>query len=142
LYKHQFSPISANWSDLSKTEGNNGVLSASTLIPTSSEVTLIWDQASDAISSTATLEYRVYSSTVSYGESIAVWESLSTEVSGWIANTNTFTISGLNETSAYYFGIIVRDESGNKVIYQPVEMNVFSEIIDSQLTGCQNRKNL
>jgi len=84
----------------------------------------------------------VYSSTVSYGESIAGWKSLSTEVSGWIANTNTFTISGLNETSAYYFGIIVRDESGNKVIYQPVEMNVFSEITDSQLTGCQNRKNL
>ena len=79
------------------------------------------------------LEYRVHSSTTSYEDSIYAWEPLSTALSGWISNTNTFLISNSNES--HYFVVIVRDTTGNKAMYQPLKMGTFSHMTDIELTG-------
>ncbi|KPA19078.1 hypothetical protein MHK_000704, partial [Candidatus Magnetomorum sp. HK-1] len=121
--------------DIEPIPGNNGLLSSSTLLPYESEVTLNWYVASDAVSLTNLLEYRIYKSTVSYGDNIGSWEQFSTAISDWIPNTNTLTISNLNESSYYYFAVIVRDEAGNKAIYEPFIMSVYSDMADIELSG-------
>ncbi|KPA18375.1 conserved hypothetical protein, membrane, partial [Candidatus Magnetomorum sp. HK-1] len=116
--------------------GGNGLISSSTLYQRASEVTLNWYVASDSVSLTNSLEYRIYTSTTSYGDNIESWINYSTAVSEWIVNTNTVTISNLNETSNYYFAVIVRDESGNKAIYEPLYMlSVYTDMTDINLTG-------
>ena len=45
--------------------GNNGILTSSSYLTHANEKMLSWDLASDAISLTSSLEYRIYSSTVS-----------------------------------------------------------------------------
>ncbi|KPA19439.1 hypothetical protein MHK_000342, partial [Candidatus Magnetomorum sp. HK-1] len=108
--------------------GNNGLLSSSTLYPQASEIILSWDVASDSVSLSNTLEYRIYTSTTSYDDNIENWETCSTAISDWMFNTNTVTISNLNESSNFYFAVMVRDESGNRAIYEPLYMSVFTDM--------------
>ncbi|KPA13717.1 hypothetical protein MHK_006076, partial [Candidatus Magnetomorum sp. HK-1] len=133
------SPFSNEYSftvtDVAPIPGNNGLISSSTLYPYASEVALNWSVSSDAMSLTNALEYRIYSTTVFYGDHINAWEEYSTALSNWIINTNTYTISNQNESADYYFVVIVRDESGNKAMYEPIYMTQYSEMIDINLTG-------
>ncbi|KPA17730.1 hypothetical protein MHK_002052, partial [Candidatus Magnetomorum sp. HK-1] len=117
--------------DIAPIPGNNGLISSSTLSPYASEIILNWSVSSDTHSLTNALEYKVYSSTVSYGDHIDAWEDFSTPVSNWIINTNTYAISNQNESGYYYIVVIVRDESGNKAIYKPLHMTQFTEIKDT-----------
>jgi hypothetical protein len=121
--------------DVAPIPGNSGALTGSTLNPYTNEVTLNWVVASDAISLTSALEYRIYSSTSSYGDYAEAWEQFSTAISGWIPNTNTVTISNLNESTQFYFAVIVRDESNNIAAYSPLEMNIFTHATDIELPG-------
>ncbi|ETR64848.1 MAG: hypothetical protein OMM_15253, partial [Candidatus Magnetoglobus multicellularis str. Araruama] len=121
--------------DVAPIPGNMGLLSASTYYHLASEVTLSWTVASDAVSLTNQLEYRIYNSTVFYGNNIKAWESFSTAKSDWMINTNAYTLSNLHETTDYYFVVIVRDESGNKAIYEPLYMSGYTEMADISLTG-------
>jgi hypothetical protein len=119
--------------DVAPVPGNNGLITPSSYLIHTSEITLSWELASDIVSLTNSLEYRVYSSTTSYEDSIYAWEHLSTALSGWISNTNTFLISNSNES--HYFVVIVRDTTGNKTMYHPLKMGTFSHMTDIELTG-------
>ncbi|KPA13186.1 hypothetical protein MHK_006608, partial [Candidatus Magnetomorum sp. HK-1] len=123
--------------DVAPIPGNNGIISSSTLCPYESEVTLSWNVASGTVSLTNTLEYRVYSSTISYGYHHESWEQFSTAISDWIIHTNTVTITNINETS-YYYAVIVSDESGNKAIYEPLLLSVYLGMSDINLSGVDN----
>ncbi|ETR67815.1 MAG: hypothetical protein OMM_04937 [Candidatus Magnetoglobus multicellularis str. Araruama] len=107
-------------SDLPPQLTNNGLITSSSYYQYASEITLNWDVASDAISLSSNLEYRIYSSTTSYQDNISDWEQFSTAVSTWMPDTNTYTISNL--TKSHNFVVIVKDESGNKAIYDPIQM--------------------
>jgi predicted nucleotidyltransferase len=121
--------------DIAPVSGNNGMLSTSTLDPFADEVTISWQEATDDITLTPSLEYRVYTSTVSYGENVNAWEYFGSAVSDWVAHTNTLTIKNLNATSCYYLNIIVRDETGNSSAYSPAFMSLYSEVTDIELPG-------
>ena len=73
--------------DVAPVPGNNGLITPSSYLIHTSEITLSWELASDTVSLTSSLEYRVYSSTTSYEDNIYAWEHLSTALSGWISNT-------------------------------------------------------
>ena len=117
---HHFQTNTVTITDVAPIPGNNGALTGSTLNPYASEVTLNWVVASDAISLTSALEYRIYSSTSSYGDSAEAWEQFATALSGWMSNTDTVTLSNLNESNQFYFAVLVRDESNNIAAYSPL----------------------
>ncbi|ETR69244.1 MAG: hypothetical protein OMM_09774, partial [Candidatus Magnetoglobus multicellularis str. Araruama] len=120
--------------DIAPIPGNDGILSSTTLLPNSKEVTISWTIASDEISLTNLLEYRIYTSTVSYGDHISKWEEESTAISDWIQNTNTVTVYNPDESLQYYYvAVIVCDESGNKAIYDPLLMSLYSNMTDIDL---------
>ena len=128
---------SFNVTDTAPIPGNNGLISTSNGRPYTSAVILKWDIAFDSMSLTNTLEYKIYSATVSFGDNIVAWEEGSTAISDWLINTNTYTysISDTDESTDTYFMVIVRDESGNKAMYEPFHTNLFSERLDICLSG-------
>ncbi|ETR65074.1 MAG: hypothetical protein OMM_14858, partial [Candidatus Magnetoglobus multicellularis str. Araruama] len=121
--------------DIAPTPGNNGMISSSTLYPQASEITLDFSVSSDTISLTNALAYRIYSASVSYGNHINAWEKLSTPLTNWMIDTHTYLISNQHASTDYYYVVMVRDESGNKAIYQPLHMTQFTEMDAISLEG-------
>ncbi|ETR65055.1 MAG: hypothetical protein OMM_06142 [Candidatus Magnetoglobus multicellularis str. Araruama] len=93
--------------------------------------------ATDDISLTNTLAYRVYSSRDSYGNHVGAWETCATALSDWMINTNTYEINNLYEFTEFYFTVLVRDENGNKAIYAPLFIPQYQEMVDINLPGVQ-----
>jgi predicted nucleotidyltransferase len=121
--------------DIAPAPGNNGMISSSTLYPQASEITLDFSVSSDTISLTTALAYRIYSASVSYGNHINAWEQLSTPLTNWMIDTHTYLISNQHASTDYYYVVMVRDESGNKAIYQPLHMTQFTEMDAISLEG-------
>ena len=81
-------------------------------------ITLKWETATDDTTDASQLRYYLYESeNNSYG-SIADWEEHGTLLNpGGSIDIDTLDVSGLNNTSTYYFQLIVEDEQGNKTRY-------------------------
>jgi hypothetical protein len=113
--------------DIAPTPGNNGIIAFDPLSLESTN-TIHWELASDAITLTGSLEYRMYTSFINYGSNEKAWENQATAISNWVANTITGNLPGLNTISNYYVVVLVRDETGNISIYQPLAIEAFTEI--------------
>jgi hypothetical protein len=94
--------------------GNSGTLTITRL--TTKSVRLNWTAATDNVTSVANLQYAVYRSTKRV-TSLAGAEA-STLIANYANNITTYTATGLNSKSTYYFSVVVRDEAGNKAVYQ------------------------
>jgi hypothetical protein len=82
--------------DVAPIPGNNGILTSSSYLTSASEKILTWDIASDAISLTSSLEYRIYSSTVSYGDNIY------NNSSGYFSEDTGIHLTGVSSGSAAF----------------------------------------
>lgn len=94
-------------------------LSLSTGSVTDTAISLTWGLATDNKTPSNLLEYSVYRSTSQMLQSVASIEA-GTKVLDWTANTGSYTATGLNRNTRYFFGVVVRDQVGNKSVYSPV----------------------
>ncbi len=86
-------------------------------------VTVSWGAASDAVTSTASLQYRlVRAATSGLIDTIAEVDNAGagvTVVDNYTAGLTTRNVTGLTDSTTYFFAIVVRDAAGNKAIYAP-----------------------
>lgn len=81
-------------------------------------VALQWEVASDDISETASLEYKVvYSSSDNIGSLPEAEDNNEYAGSTWSTNLSSVNISSLASGTTYYFNVIVRDANENKDVY-------------------------
>jgi formylglycine-generating enzyme required for sulfatase activity len=85
---------------------------------TADRVTLSWKAASDNLTNLQDLYYQVY-----YSKSNSIQTVLDCENNGipfgtFNPNSSCSTITGLDQSTTYYFNVIVKDSGGNKAIYR------------------------
>ncbi|RNB89517.1 hypothetical protein EDM56_09995 [Brevibacillus fluminis] len=97
------------------TVGNSGTITASNA--TQNSVDLGWTAATDTVTSTGNLKYKVVYSPSNNLDTVANAEANGTVVQDWATNITRATASGLNAGTTYYFNVLVKDEAGNKVLY-------------------------
>ncbi|KPA18764.1 secreted protein containing Fibronectin, type III domain protein, partial [Candidatus Magnetomorum sp. HK-1] len=100
------------------TVGGGGNLYTSNV--TANSVTLTWTVATDEVTSSANLQYLVYTSTNLLANTVDAWETSATAYGDWNQNTDTAFVSGLSEGTTYYFNVIVKNEADVKSIYNSV----------------------
>jgi alpha-tubulin suppressor-like RCC1 family protein len=92
---------------------------------TSSSVTLTWGAASDTVTATASLQYKLVRASSSAAiDSVAEADAITGTglVMDWAANTLTDSVSGLDDGTTYFFAVLVKNNSGLKAIYSPVSI--------------------
>jgi hypothetical protein len=99
------------------TPGNSGVIT--TASPTTTSLTLNWTKATDSTDPQSSLEYEVCQSTANNITSVAQCEA-ATIIRSFIADINTFGVTGLSPITRYYWNVVVKDTDGNKAAYVPV----------------------
>lgn len=95
--------------------GGGGNLSASDL--TSNSVNLSWIAGTDNETSTSNLEYKLVQSTSNNINTVILAEQNGNVIQDWAKNVTTAQAIGLTPNTTYYFNVIVKDEAGNKNIY-------------------------
>ncbi|MFP3572804.1 S-layer homology domain-containing protein [Brevibacillus sp. SIMBA_040] len=94
---------------------------------TQTAVTLTWEAATDNVTDTENLEYRVYQSTDSDIDTIKNMEDNGTSLgNGFTKDIESFSVTDLEPGTAYYFNVIVKDEAGNKRAYRMQKVNTES----------------
>jgi hypothetical protein len=90
---------------------------------TSTSLDLSWEKASDNKTNQANLEYRVFSakSEAVISGSIDSVIASATARNNWATNIGTLSVTGLTESTAYYFIVFVRDDTGNIGGYKHIE---------------------
>lgn len=81
---------------------------------TTDSVALTWTQASDGVSSSSNIYYRVYYSTSSMGATPSASGILFDK---GLYNSTSVVVSGLLANTTYYFNVVALDEAGNAVNY-------------------------
>lgn len=99
--------------------GSAGVMATDNV--DSTELDLLWTEATSSYFDQPELEYKVYRSTSNNITTIADMIANGTMVQDWTANISSVNITGLSVNTTYYFNIIVRDPDGNEAAYQPLE---------------------
>ncbi|WP_240422197.1 fibronectin type III domain-containing protein, partial [Paenibacillus periandrae] len=102
-------------SDITAPAVSDGTLSTSGI--TATEVTLNWTKATDAVTAPSALQYQVYQSSSNNLDTVANIETNGTAVGSYTADIGTYSVTGLMESTTYYFNVIVKDEAGNKTAY-------------------------
>lgn len=97
------------------TAGNSGTIFTASVTDTT--LTLNWTSATDNITATASLLYEVRRSTLNNIQSVANAEANGTIVGSYTANIATLNVTGLIESTTYYFNVIAKDAAGNKTAY-------------------------
>ena len=91
------------------------LLTVSGVGPTS--LTLTWSKGTDVVSAQATLQYEVRRSVLNNINTVANAEVNGTIVQNYTRDFNTLTVTGLNQSTTYFFNVIVRDEVGLRAAY-------------------------
>lgn len=84
---------------------------------TQSSITLSWTEATDDITEAANLRYKVVRSatpitTIEEAEAPGCYV-----YQEWVPNITTYTAHSMNIDTYFYFNVIVKDEAGNKTLY-------------------------
>lgn len=95
--------------------GSAGALATDNV--SSSDLDLLWTEATSYYFEQNELEYKVYMSESNNIATIADMIANGTMLQDWTANISSFNVSGLEVLTQYYFNIIVRDPDGNEVAY-------------------------
>lgn len=98
--------------------GNSGTLTVSSVSKNSVE--LSWSKASDALTSTANLEYLVYYSTADNINSVNDAQDNGIAFGSYTADISSVNVPGLTLGVTYNFNVVVRDQVGNKAAYSTV----------------------
>jgi len=109
---------------------NNGNSSSDVLPPVGGSVSfsqtdnitvvISWDAANDAVTVQNKLQYKLVKASSAEAINTAAKADAITGtdlVMDWTPNTTSKTVSGLLASSTYYFGVLVKDETGNKTLY-------------------------
>lgn len=87
------------------------------------EMTVNWGAASDSVTSTANLQYRLVKDDAATTniDSIAEVDAKSggDVLLDYTANTLTKAVTGLSASTTYHFAVVVKDEADNKTLYTP-----------------------
>jgi len=113
------SPSEESPSDETAPTVSDGTLTASS--PTTTEMTISWTGATDDTSENEDLLYMVYYSASASLDSVSDIETNGTAFGEYTANITSKVVTGLIANTEYTFNVIVKDEAGNKAIYDPVE---------------------
>lgn len=112
-------------------------LSLSTGSITDTAISLTWGLGTDNKTPSNLLEYAVYRSTSQMLQSVSSIES-GTKILDWTANTGSYTATGLNRNTRYFFGVVVRDQAGNKSAYAPVNALTLNDTSAPVVPGVGN----
>lgn len=82
-------------------------------------VTVNWGAASDTITGSAALQYKVVRASSNTDIDTVSEADSATAVTDWTNNITSTSATGLTGATTYYFAIIVKDESNNKALYAP-----------------------
>ncbi|MEC0227525.1 fibronectin type III domain-containing protein, partial [Paenibacillus alba] len=116
-----------------------GALSTSGI--TGTGVTLNWTKATDAVSAQGALQYQMYRSSSNNLGTVANIETNGTAIGSYTANIGTYSVTGLTESTTYYFNVIVKDEAGNKTAYttkQVVTLDVTAPVVSNSTLGASS----
>lgn len=80
-------------------------------------LTVSWDAASDLVTPSAALQYKLLYSTENNAVSVEDIEANWTVAMDWSTNVLTSAVNGLTPGQNYFFSILVRDTSDNKSAY-------------------------
>jgi len=94
--------------------GNSGLMTSSA---TSSTITLNWAKATDNASAQSALQYEVRRSASNNLGSVAMAEANGVIVKAYTADLWSANITGLTQSTTYFFNVIVKDSAGNKAVY-------------------------
>ncbi|ETR68636.1 MAG: hypothetical protein OMM_10318, partial [Candidatus Magnetoglobus multicellularis str. Araruama] len=99
---------------------------------TSESITLTWTSATDTETLSENITYIVYSATNDLGLDISNWERNASPVISWTNHLTRITISPLTKEEMYYFTVIAKDQSDNKMMYDRINitMPIFIERTD------------
>jgi sugar lactone lactonase YvrE len=95
--------------------GDSGAFSTTDISWTS--FTLNWVEATDDISSSADLQYKVYRSTSPNITTIEDAETNGMVVQDWTAGITSVSVTGLSPNTWYYMNVTVKDEADNTAAY-------------------------
>ena len=99
-----------------------------------------WTGAADNVTAAADLEYRLFCSESDNISTAAEAETNGTAMgSGYAAGITYETATGLAQTTAYYFTVVVRDEAGNKAAYTPVQQGTRVSVIENNPSSNTDR---
>lgn len=104
---------------LSETEppvaGANGALAVG--VPRATAIPLSWARASDNMSDSTELEYRVVRSLTDNIGTLADAQANGTVAVDWAADLAGIDVTGLTVLTTYYLNVLVRDRAGNAAVY-------------------------
>ncbi|HWL24594.1 MAG TPA: DUF4073 domain-containing protein, partial [Ureibacillus sp.] len=110
--------------DNAPSTGNNGNITISNI--NTSGLTLNWTKATDDKTVQSDLEYQIYQSTTNNIDTVRNIESSGISPLYVSKNIETFNVTGLSPDTAYFFNILVKDATGNKSVYQIVQVRTKS----------------
>lgn len=110
--------VAASTDALPPTPGNTGNITATAVGTTS--LTLNWTAATDNASAPANLQYLAYYSTSNNIATVVAAETNGTVVGAYTAAIASKPVTGLSAATTYYFTIIVKDQGGNKAVYNTI----------------------
>lgn len=84
---------------------------------TATGLTLNWPVATDNITESSTLFYKVVRSSTNNIATVAGATSFGTIIQDWSQNLTTKIVTELSGATTYYFAVLVRDTTGNQGIY-------------------------
>ena len=104
---------------------------------TDTTIALSWALATDNKTPSNLLEYAVYRSTSQMLQTAASIEA-GTKILDWTANTGSYNATGLSRNTRYFFGVVVRDQVGNKSVYAPVNALTLNDTSAPVVPGVGN----
>ncbi len=100
---------------------NAPILPSSTAISptaiTGNSIDLGWEKASHIFLNPTVLQYQLYVSDADNMKTLADTRANGTLISDWTANQNSFSVTGLDTSTTYYFNVVVKTPFGAEVLY-------------------------
>jgi len=88
----------------------------------STGTTVNWGAATDSITAAAGLSYKVVQASSSAAIDTVDEADAATVAMAWTVNTLTAAVTGLSDSSTYYFAVLVKDAVGNMSLYAPASV--------------------